>query len=587
MKPRIKILLLASVPVLLGGIWGLWMLGRGPMLQAGLDRALGRLRQQGLATDVQGLEWQGLGEAHLAQVAGLVGRDTVLRMRDMQVHLRPSWSLSGRDWVASVDFGSLEIDFRGWRVLGKGNFVPATWAMDMVGEFGKGSFGECGAGNAGAVDRLNSLASVEETAPSERLIGCMMTGCLPSRLPSDGSYGAGGVGEANGVGEACGLGEGRGVCPMREAIEIGAGIAVHGHYRLHMGPQSRSRGRRHFGAGIHLEQLALQHPALGDEIKTIRELDAWARVEATANAYALRPGSFLRVGDACMLGTARWDVVERKFALAFAVPTQPAGGLLALAQELAPTALGGLRIGGQAHGYLRMAGDLDSLATLQLAGDLQGEDIALLDGGLLRLDTLRGHALQPGMVALDDLPQYLQQAVVLSEDANFWTHHGFDREVIRLAIVENWEAGRFVRGAGTIPMQLMRNMYLHHGKQADRKLAEIALTWITEETHLMDKKTQLALYFNLIEWGPGVYGIRAAAQYYFHKTPVQLSVDEAIFLAAIIPNPLHAADLLETDGRLTPYAQEYYDSMRWMLYEGDLIGEEWLEAKYPRFSVRV
>ncbi|MBL0017559.1 MAG: transglycosylase domain-containing protein [Bacteroidetes bacterium] len=83
--------------------------------------------------------------------------------------------------------------------------------------------------------------------------------------------------------------------------------------------------------------------------------------------------------------------------------------------------------------------------------------------------------------------------------------------------------------------------------------------------------------------GKSIFGIRAAAWFYFRKAPQQINVDEAIFLACIIPNPRHAAALLEDDGSLTPYAQEYFDTMRWMLYEGDWIGEEWLQAEYPVF----
>lgn len=542
MKSRARALVIAAIPTFLVGICGFWLLWRGPLLSSGIDKALGKLRQQGIATQVTDLEWTSLGTAHIAQISGVVGRDTLLSVRDISLNMRPSFSLSGRDWVNAVNFGELHANYKGWQIKGAGQFCPSTLALQLEGEFEKS---EVFGGHQGT------------KAPSWMCqtwcLGALVAKSQPSNLPSK-------------------------IMPRGN---------VSGHFKLQLGAQTRVAGKRHFDAGLHITQLAMQHPALGDEIKTIRELDAWARVEVGKNDFALRPGSCLRIGDLRLCGSAEWNALENAFALRVAVPTQPAAGLLAVADALAPSYLQGLRIAGEAQGYLRLAGDLDSLQTLQLEGDLQGNGIALQDGGLLRLDTLRNRARQEGMVALDDMPQYLVQAVILSEDANFLTHHGFDKEIIRLAIIENWEAGKFVRGAGTIPMQLMRNIYLHLGKQADRKLAEIALTWIAEETNLIDKSTQLELYINLIEWGPEIYGIRQAAQYYFHKTPSKLTVDESIFLAAIIPNPRYYAHLLEADGSLTPYAQEYYDSMRWMLYEGDFIGEEWLEAEYPVFSVRV
>jgi hypothetical protein len=504
MKPRIKALLIASVPVFLGGIWGMWLLGRTSLLEDGLARALGGLQRRGIATATGSIKWSSLGEARVSGIWGVVGPDTLLAATDVRVHIAPTLALPGRAWVRSVDVGALQLRYKDWWWLGSAQLSPSDMALLATGDFGKGTWGECG-------------------------------------------------------------------------------LAVAGHGTCSLGPRSVHGGRRQFAAAMHIETLSVQHPALGDEMKTIRELDAWARVEAVANAYTLRPGSCLQVGNVGVQGSARYDHAAHTFDLRLAMPTQPVAEVLAQVQALAP-ALQGMQVSGAVTGSLRLTGDLDSLSGLQLDGDLQGDGIALVADGVFRLDALRTLAAQPGLVASGDLPPYLVQAVVLSEDANFWTHHGFDREIIRLAIAENWEAGRFVRGAGTIPMQLIRNVFLHHGKQADRKVAEITLTWIAEEVALIDKQAQLKLYLNLIEWGPGVYGIRDAAQFYFHKSPSRLSVDESIFLAAIIPNPRYYAQLLAPDGSLTPYAQEYYDSMRWMLYEGDFIGEEWLEAPYPSFK---
>jgi monofunctional biosynthetic peptidoglycan transglycosylase len=156
-------------------------------------------------------------------------------------------------------------------------------------------------------------------------------------------------------------------------------------------------------------------------------------------------------------------------------------------------------------------------------------------------------------VPLDRISPNLQRAVLAGEDTNFLTHHGFDYEAIQKAFEQaQREAAReakaegenddwlpslpeFKRGGSTISQQLAKNLYLSSQRSFLRKGQEAALTIMLERT--LTKRRILEIYLNVIEWGDGVYGAEAASQRYFHKPASALSVNEAAFLSAMIPNP--------------------------------------------------
>lgn len=136
---------------------------------------------------------------------------------------------------------------------------------------------------------------------------------------------------------------------------------------------------------------------------------------------------------------------------------------------------------------------------------------------------------------LEDISPFLVHAVIAHEDARFFAHSGFSLLHIRNALVRNLQEGRYVVGASTISMQLVKNILLHREKTLARKLQEVLLTWYMER--VMDKSEIIELYLNVIEYGPDVYGIRHASQYYFGRTPAELSPAEAAFFATILPAP--------------------------------------------------
>ena len=154
---------------------------------------------------------------------------------------------------------------------------------------------------------------------------------------------------------------------------------------------------------------------------------------------------------------------------------------------------------------------------------------------------------------LDRISPNLQRAVLAGEDTNFFVHGGFDYEAIQKAYEQaQREAARaakaegedddwlpslpeFRRGGSTISQQLAKNLYLSSQRSFFRKGQEAVLTFMMERT--LTKRRILEIYLNVIEWGDGIYGAEAAAQRYFRKPASALSVNEAAYLSAMIPNP--------------------------------------------------
>ncbi len=166
--------------------------------------------------------------------------------------------------------------------------------------------------------------------------------------------------------------------------------------------------------------------------------------------------------------------------------------------------------------------------------------IYLPDGSIAEQTTGPGTS---NWTPIDDISPYMQVAVLTTEDGAFARHHGFNRASIRASIIANLKARRFVRGASTITMQLAKNLFLSRDKTLSRKIEEVILTEYLEQTFSKDELMEL--YLNVIEFGPAIYGITAAATYYFGRTPAELNLAECLFLSSILPAPRRYAVMRE------------------------------------------
>lgn len=170
----------------------------------------------------------------------------------------------------------------------------------------------------------------------------------------------------------------------------------------------------------------------------------------------------------------------------------------------------------------------------------------------------RGHKLRPRQiwVPLEQVDPLLIQAVLLGEDAGFFGHAGIDWHEVKDSLEVDLRRGRFARGASTISMQLARNLFLGTDKTILRKAEEVLLTFELERK--LDKKRILTIYLNVAEWGPGIFGVEAAARAHFGTSALELGAAKAAILSAMLPSP-HRSRIAEPSAAFVRRAYQRLD----------------------------
>ncbi|WP_316929939.1 biosynthetic peptidoglycan transglycosylase [Flavobacterium indicum] len=201
-----------------------------------------------------------------------------------------------------------------------------------------------------------------------------------------------------------------------------------------------------------------------------------------------------------------------------------------------------------------------------------------IENGILQRPIIVGQS-NPHFTSYEELPTVLKNAVLTSEDPSFMKHRGFITEAFKQSIIKNIKTKKFARGASTISMQLIKNVFLTREKTLSRKLEEILLVYILENNRITSKERMLEVYFNIIEWGPNVYGIGEAAVFYFNKKPQELNLNECLFLATIVPKPKKFMWQFDATGNQKDYVvknQNFIKNLmlkRGLLMETDTIGQ--------------
>lgn len=144
-------------------------------------------------------------------------------------------------------------------------------------------------------------------------------------------------------------------------------------------------------------------------------------------------------------------------------------------------------------------------------------------------------AISKTWVPIEQIPRSMQASVIKAEDAKFYTHRGFDYEAIEKAMKYN-KTHKKQKGASTISQQTAKNVFLWPARSWLRKGMEVYFTVMIEL--FWSKNRILEVYLNVIELGPGVYGVEAASQKYFHKRARNLNLSESALIASVLPNPI-------------------------------------------------
>ena len=243
------------------------------------------------------------------------------------------------------------------------------------------------------------------------------------------------------------------------------------------------------------------------------------------------------------------------FSISLKIPTVPCQDVVSSAPRGLAPMLDGMTCEGQLSAEAKLVLDTANMNTMKLEWEPALGNVRITSmGKYIRFDIFDApfehHARQkdgtlytfvtgPGSdlwEPLDGISPNFIKVLTTTEDGGFFGHKGFSWESFKNAAIENLKRGRFVRGASTITQQLVKNLFfVEREKTISRKVQEAVVTWQIERS--LSKQQMLALYLNIIELGPKIYGIKAASQHYFNRPPSELTLLQAIWLGNIVPNP--------------------------------------------------
>ncbi|MCA9565009.1 MAG: transglycosylase domain-containing protein, partial [Myxococcales bacterium] len=183
-----------------------------------------------------------------------------------------------------------------------------------------------------------------------------------------------------------------------------------------------------------------------------------------------------------------------------------------------------------------------------------------------------------GYRTLEELPAFIPAIMYLTEQRDFYEDPAISLRLIERAVRINLIYGRWAYGASTVTQQLVKNLYFDRSKTLARKLQEAIVAWAVES--VVPKDRILELYLNCIEFGPDVYGIEAAAQYYFNVSAHQLTPIQASYLAGLKPAPSSGGPYRERG--FSPSRQRWQDRLEHhiqMLADRGFIDQSYVDAQ--------
>ena len=238
----------------------------------------------------------------------------------------------------------------------------------------------------------------------------------------------------------------------------------------------------------------------------------------------------------------------------------------------------GVKVEGSIAYDLDFSINLDKPDDIKFESKIDDADLKIIQWGAANIDSLNTSFVydayddtvrvrqflvgpeNPNFRRLDQIPYVLKTTVRNTEDPFFYKHNGFEMEAFKLSIATNIKEKKFKRGASTISMQLIKNVFLNRKKTLNRKFEEILLVWMMEASGRVSKDRLFEIYLNVIEWGKNVYGITEAANYYFKKQPEDLTLGESLFLSSIIPRPKTGLSSFDYTGHLKGWVQRHFNT---------------------------
>lgn len=348
------------------------------------------------------------------------------------------------------------------------------------------------------------------------------------------------------------------------------------------------------------EGLQLYHWRISQDTIKINRFEADQQAIINEDSITIAPKSSFLINDIRLNTGAK---MERKKNLSFSmkavIPLMPSQAFFNSLPEGLFQSFKGIKTEGEIGYALNFSVDLSMPDSLIFESTFNGRSIKIRKFGEVNPYRLhdpfehtvyeKGRPLRkimvgsenPHFVHYSQIPPALVNCVLTAEDGSFFSHAGFNEESFRQSIITNIKEKRFARGGSTISMQLVKNLYLGRDKNISRKMEEALWVWLIENKRMVTKERMMEIYLNIIEWGPDVYGIGEAAQYYFSKKPAQLSLNECIFLAGIIPNPKYFRYAFDKEGNLRNYFQSFFKIVSERLLMKEKITQEEFSTVNP------
>lgn len=336
---------------------------------------------------------------------------------------------------------------------------------------------------------------------------------------------------------------------------------------------SMHRDELHIDGFTSIKNLLVNHPRLASKDVTIEQAEFDFEIRVGANSIVLDSTSRARMNKIVFHPYLSYNVEkDTVYQLKLNVPKMQAQDFIVSLPSGLFTNLDGMQAEGNFDFNLNFEYNKQHVNDLIFETSLNSQNVKILKYGHANLAKLNGpftyRAIENGkpqrallvsnensnFTPLNQISPYLRHAVLTSEDPSFFSHKGFIKEAFKQSIIKNIKTKKFTRGASTITMQLVKNVFLTREKTLSRKLEEIVLVYLLESNRIVSKDRMFEVYLNVIEWGPNVFGIGEAANFYFQKHPSALSLNESIFLAGIVPRPKAFSWQFSNDGSLKPYA---------------------------------
>lgn len=246
-----------------------------------------------------------------------------------------------------------------------------------------------------------------------------------------------------------------------------------------------------------------------------------------------------------------------------------------------------VRLTGKVDYHFLLEVDMNNPDSLRIESDIKTKDFRIINPGVLTkmnqdfllpvyeneklVRTINVGNSNPDFRSMNEVSPLLINAILQSEDGQFFYHKGFRLDAIREALIHDIKMRRFARGGSTISMQIVKNVFLNRNKTIARKLEEALIVWLIESNKITSKQRMFDVYLNIAEWGPDIYGVKEASYFYFQKEPSDLNLDEAIFMASVIPRPKKFYWSLDEYGQIKESLYPHFRIVRNRLERNNII----------------